>query len=85
MAYYAILKRQIAIHKEWMVRSYVVTFGFVTFRLLYDYSPLAARLTENDRSVTSIWACWAVPLLFTEVILQLVRMQRAGLAASDSR
>jgi hypothetical protein len=74
MAYYAILRRQIAIHKEWMVRSYVVTFAFVTFRLLEDMGPTSHLMPENDRSISAIWACWALPLLFTEVILQLRRM-----------
>jgi uncharacterized membrane protein len=77
MAYYAILRRQIPIHKEWMVRSYVVTFAFVTFRILHDFGPTARLQPEADRAVAAIWACWAVPLLFTEVILQLRRMPRA--------
>ena len=34
MAYYAILRGRISIHKEWMVRAYVVTFSFVTYRSL---------------------------------------------------
>lgn len=76
MAYYAILQRQISIHKEWMVRSYVVTFAFVTFRILYDYPPTAYLKPESDRAVTAMWACWALPLLFTEVILQLRRMRK---------
>lgn len=74
MAYYAILRRQIPIHKEWMVRSYVVTFAFVTFRILHDFGPTSRLQPESDRTVAAIWACWAIPLLFTEVILQLRRM-----------
>jgi uncharacterized membrane protein len=75
MAYYAILKRRIPIHKEWMVRAYVVTFAFVTFRLLNDYGPTSHLLPASDRAVTIGWACWALPLLFTEVVLQLRRMR----------
>lgn len=76
MAYFAILQRQISIHKEWMVRSYVVTFAFVTFRILDDYPPTAYLKPDSDRAVTAMWACWALPLLFTEVILQLRRMRK---------
>lgn len=36
MAYRAIRKRHIQSHKEWMIRSYVVTFSFVSFRWLVD-------------------------------------------------
>jgi uncharacterized membrane protein len=78
MAYYAIRQRQIQVHQEWMVRSYVVTFAFVTFRILYDVPPMSRLGPVNERSITDIWACWAVPLLATEVILQLRRMRPRG-------
>jgi len=76
MAYYAILRRQIQIHKEWMVRAYVVTFAFVTFRLLNNYGPTSHLEPVNDRIVTMAWASWVFPLLITEVLLQLRRMRR---------
>lgn len=77
MAYYAILKRRVQIHKEWMVRAYVVTFAFVTFRVLNDYGPTSHFQPANDRAITIGWVCWALPLLVTEVILQLRRMRSA--------
>jgi uncharacterized membrane protein len=77
MAYYAIRQRQIQVHQEWMVRSYVVTFAFVTFRLLYDVPPMSRLGPPSERAITYIWACWALPLLATEVILQLRRMRGA--------
>jgi len=46
VAYYAILKRRIQIHKEWMARAYVVTFSFVTFRLFNDYGPTSRLLRQ---------------------------------------
>lgn len=78
MAYYAVRQRQIQIHREWMVRSYVVTFAFVTFRVFNDYPPMMTWLPDADRANVIIWACWALPLLATEVILQLVRMRRSA-------
>lgn len=80
MAYYAVRKRQIAIHREWMVRSYVVTFGFVFFRIFNDFPPMMTWLPDADRANVIIWACWAIPLLVTEVILQLARMRRTATA-----
>ena len=79
MAYYAILKRRIQVHKEWMVRAYVVTFAFVTFRVLNDFYPAGRLQPDSDRAITIGWACWTLPLLFTEIILQLRRM-RSGVA-----
>lgn len=85
MAYYAIRNRQIPIHREWMIRSYVVTFAFVTFRVLNDFPPMSTWLPDQDRANVIIWACWAIPLLFTEVILQLRRMRHPGTAAARAQ
>ncbi len=75
MAFYAIKQRQIQVHQEWMVRSYVVTFAFVTFRLLNDFGPTSHLQPAIDRAITMAWAAWAIPLLLTEAILQLRRMR----------
>lgn len=77
MAYYSIRKSLIALHKEWMVRAYVVTFAFVTFRILSDYGPTSRLMPESDRSITIAWACWVVPLAVTEMIFHLKRVQAA--------
>ena len=77
MALYAVLSGHIQIHKEWMVRTYVVTFSFVTFRLLNDFGPTSRLEPANDRANTIVWACWVIPLLVSEVILQLRRMRSA--------
>ena len=70
MAYIAVRRGRILQHKEWMIRSYVVTFAFVTFRWLND-SQLAHQLMDKfeERGPTLIWVSWTIPLLITEVIL----------------
>lgn len=75
MAYYAITKGNVAVHKEWMIRAYVVTFAFVTFRVFNDYGPTSRLQPDGDRAIIIGWACWALPLLVTEVLLQLRRMR----------
>jgi len=80
MAYLSILKGQVQMHKEWMIRAYVVTFAFVTFRVLNDYGPTSQLKPDQDRALTIGWACWAIPLLVTEVILQLRRMRKPARA-----
>lgn len=77
MAFIAIQNRQIAAHKEWMIRSYVVTFGFVTFRLLGDL-PFISDLPLIERFPMQSWACWAIPLFVTEVILQWKHIRQAN-------
>jgi uncharacterized membrane protein len=77
MAYYTIRKGLVALHKEWMTRAYVVTFAFVTFRILSDYGPTSRLQPENDRSLTIAWVCWVVPLAATEMIFQMKRVRAA--------
>ena len=70
LAFIAIRKRQVQQHKEWTIRSYVVTFAFVTFRVLYVVLQ-GAQIGDNTTQLAfSSWVCWAVPLLITEVLLQ---------------
>ncbi len=70
MAYVAIRKYLIDQHREWMIRSYVVTFAFVTFRLLFTILQGARVGDIREQLAASAWFCWAVPLLVTEAILQ---------------
>ena len=69
MAYRAIRARAFEQHREWMIRSYVVTLAFVIFRALDAF--LTARGVGVVDSISfSAWACWAVPLLLLEPCLQ---------------
>ena len=70
MAFAAIRRKNLLQHQQWMVRSYVVTFAFVTFRLVDDSMRAIHILADDERSKLLAWACWAVPLLVTEVIIQ---------------
>jgi hypothetical protein len=78
LAYTAVRARQIALHREWMIRSYVVTFGFVFFRLLLD--PLfSLGIATRPEIVSAVsWMCWALPLLVTEVVLSARKIVQAA-------
>lgn len=81
MAYYAIRKKLVEIHKEWMIRAYIVTFAFVTFRVFNDYGPTSHLKPAGDLAITMTWACWVVPLFITELILQWRRVTKAAARA----
>lgn len=53
-----------------MIRSYVVTFAFVTFRALWSALQAAAIGTRQEQLAASSWFCRALPLLITEAVLQ---------------
>jgi uncharacterized membrane protein len=50
LAFVAIRRRMIDQHKEWMIRSYVVTFAFVTFRNEEALDLLTLAWTQNQFS-----------------------------------
>ena len=68
MAYLAIRLGHVSQHKEWVVRSYVVTFTFVTTRALAELGILPSL--GPDPFATLVWLSWSMPLLAMEVILQ---------------
>jgi uncharacterized membrane protein len=86
MALYAIRTRRIEQHREWMLRSYTVTFAFVTYRLLSDWLRRWIHVPEDpladDIDTLMAWACWAVPLLLAEPLIQLRSMRRNARATA---
>ena len=70
LAFVAIKRQLYDQHKEWMIRSYVVTFAFVTFRALQLTLNAANVGTVTEQLAAASWFCWAIPLLITEAILQ---------------
>jgi uncharacterized membrane protein len=69
MAYRAIMKRRIQQHKEWMIKSYVLTFSFVCFRWLVDLPFVVELGSFIERAPTVIWISLIMPLFITEIVL----------------
>src|SRR5262245_28702885 len=70
LAVVAIKRHLIEQHKEWMIRSYVVTTAFIAFRALFPLVKAAGIGTPLEAAALSSWFCWAVPLLVTEAFIQ---------------
>jgi len=91
MALFAIGTRRIEQHREWMLRSFTVTFAFVTYRLVSSWLRSWIHVPEDpvadDIDTVMAWACWAVPLLIAEPLIQLrsMRRQRAGFKTVKTR
>jgi uncharacterized membrane protein YozB (DUF420 family) len=71
-AFFCIRRRNLKAHKQWMIRSYILTFAFVTFRIVTEYLPYEAwwGITPEDMSNAMIWPVWVLPLLVYEISLQ---------------
>lgn len=70
MAFRFILLRRTSLHKEWMIRSYVVTFAFVLFRWLNGMAWIHELGNFTVVGPNLIWISWVIPLFITEIILQ---------------
>ena len=72
-AVHAITRYQIEAHKAWMIRGYVVTCSFVTFRILIEM-PLWAFAGQSRLAVV-LWLSWVAPLAVAELLLRSGRSQ----------
>jgi uncharacterized membrane protein YozB (DUF420 family) len=81
-AFLCIRRRSVKAHKQWMIRSYILTFAFVTFRIVTDYLPYEAwwGITPEDMSNAMIWPVWVLPLLAYEISLQYRNLAAGPLA-----
>lgn len=69
MAYISVMRGRILQHKEWMIRSYVVTFAFVIFRWLNELQAIKGLGNFAERGATEIWVSWVIPLLIAEIFI----------------
>ena len=87
MALMAITSGRIDAHREWMIRSYIVTFAFVLYRWLVKL-PILAPLGEG-LVPTALWASWVVPMMAYEVAsswsrARPVKRTGSGAVAADT-
>jgi uncharacterized membrane protein len=78
MAILAIRHRAVEQHREWMIRSYIVTFAFVTYRVLASSMTDWKIAPDAEIQTFAAFACWSVPLLIAEPFLQFRKARGAG-------
>jgi hypothetical protein len=76
LAYYHALRKRFLLHKEWMIRSYIVTIAFVIQGLLLKTSYVQSLGSLEEISASFIWMGWTVPLYLYEVLRSGQRMVR---------
>jgi uncharacterized membrane protein YozB (DUF420 family) len=74
----AIKQHRIEVHRAWMIRGYVVTFSFVTFRMLIEM-PVWEQF-GGYRLAVVLWLSWVVPLTVAEAVLRSVRSETSSRA-----
>lgn len=78
IAYYAALKKDFKLHKEWMTRSYIVTLAFVVSGLLVKLPAVQRLGSFGEISPTLFWLGWSVPLYIYQVILSTKKLTAAN-------
>lgn len=68
MAYGRILQGRIQSHREWMIRSFALTFAAVTLRLWLPFMVGLMHIPFPPAYVTISWLCWLPNLLLAEVL-----------------
>ena len=76
IAYLCIRRRDIASHREWMVRSYGIVLIFLEGRVLMAIPALGQK--GMDAVVLVNWACLAVTLVITECFLRWPQLVSRG-------
>lgn len=80
-ALYHITRREIQQHKQWMIRSYALTFAFVLLRVWLGVF-IASGVPVEDAYRTVSWLCWVPNLLIVEYIIVRGLVKRSGLKMS---
>lgn len=68
-AFSEIRKRNIAAHKQWMWRSYALTFSAVTLRLYIFITSFTIDLGNPEAYATLAWLSWVPNLILVEIFL----------------
>ncbi|NOV01163.1 DUF2306 domain-containing protein [Paenibacillus planticolens] len=66
----SILKRDIKRHRTWMLRSYAITFVFVTFRIVIGIVQLSMDAERSFTFPLSVYLSIALNLVFTEMYVR---------------
>lgn len=70
LAFLAIRRHNIQLHHEWMTRSFILTMGFIFFRVFISITTYLAIGSPTARLEVASWVCWALPLLIGEIFIQ---------------
>lgn len=70
MAFKKVKQLKYEAHKDWMVRSYAVTFAAVTLRLWMPILIAGVGLSDTEAYAIVAWLCWVPNIVVGEVIVR---------------
>jgi hypothetical protein len=75
-AFIAIRKRQVAIHREWMIRAFATAISIATARVfmtVFDLTLTAAGFRPKEIFVMAIWTGWILTVAAAELWIRYTR------------
>jgi hypothetical protein len=84
LAFDRIRKRDITAHRQWMWRSYALTFAAITLRIYIFISSYSYNLSVPQAYATLAWLSWVPNLVVAEIYLRTsASMQRNNVSSSQ--
>lgn len=78
MAYFAIREGQIALHRQWMIRSYALTLAAVTLRIQLPVYQGAMGLSFDEAYAIVAWFCWIPNLVIAEWVFNQIPVRNSA-------
>jgi Predicted membrane protein (DUF2306) len=72
--FFAASQHHFAQHRQWMIRSYALTFAAVTLRVILAIG-LIMGFSFAQTYVFAAWACWIINLAVAEALIRLPKTQ----------
>ncbi|HEV8132868.1 MAG TPA: DUF2306 domain-containing protein [Acidobacteriota bacterium] len=76
-AYYYIRRKQIPLHREWMIRAFAIGLGVSTIRVVLILIQVVWHLKSYEAFPTAFWLGFSVNLIAAEVWINLSRPREA--------
>lgn len=72
LGYKSIRNKKIEEHRNWMIRSYALTFAAVTLRLWLPILEVIEQPNGIDSYTVVAWLCWLPNLMFAEFLIRKI-------------
>jgi hypothetical protein len=69
------MQKKFKLHKEWMMRSYMVSLAFIIGALILKIPLVSNQGSFAEISPSIFWFSWAVPLYIYDLYLAFIRKQ----------
>jgi uncharacterized membrane protein len=80
MAYLAIRNGQVALHRQWMIRSYALTLAAVTLRIQLPVYQGVMGLSFDEAYAIVAWFCWIPNLVVAEWVFNQISVRSTAKA-----